>query len=139
MNTITDFWSVMQYSRIRSGTIWRLPAYLRGAMHLFHDGIKRVPGKDFARLLGVNPWQLREDFSHFGDFGSLGVGYALCGLIRRINNILSLYAGHRAALAGIGAILNLSPRYVTVPKRVKVVTIDIAMELARLPYSISAG
>jgi redox-sensing transcriptional repressor len=38
--------------------------------------------------------------------------------------------------AGIKGILNLSPRYLDVPKRVKVVTIDIAMELGILPYYI---
>jgi redox-sensing transcriptional repressor len=36
--------------------------------------------------------------------------------------------------AGIKGILNFSPRYIAVPKRVKVITIDIAMDLARLPY-----
>jgi redox-sensing transcriptional repressor len=38
--------------------------------------------------------------------------------------------------AGIKGFLNLSPRYLDVPKRVKVVTIDIAMELGILPYYI---
>jgi len=36
--------------------------------------------------------------------------------------------------AGVKAILNFSPCYITAPKRIKVVTIDIAMDLARLPY-----
>ena len=38
--------------------------------------------------------------------------------------------------AGIKAILNLAPQYIEVPKRVKVITIDIALYLARLPYYI---
>lgn len=38
--------------------------------------------------------------------------------------------------AGIKGILNLSPCYLDVPKRVKVVSIDIAMELGILPYYI---
>lgn len=38
--------------------------------------------------------------------------------------------------AGIKGILNLSPCYLNVPKRVKVITIDIAMELGILPYYI---
>jgi len=37
---------------------------------------------------------------------------------------------------GIKAILNLAPRYIEVPKRVKVITIDIALYLARLPYYV---
>lgn len=36
--------------------------------------------------------------------------------------------------AGIRGILNFSPCYIAVPKKVKVIGIDIAMDLARLPY-----
>jgi len=35
---------------------------------------------------------------------------------------------------GIKAILNFAPRYISVPPRIKVITIDIALYLARLPY-----
>lgn len=38
--------------------------------------------------------------------------------------------------AGVTGILNFSPCRVTVPKKVKVITINIAMDLARLPYYI---
>jgi redox-sensing transcriptional repressor len=41
--------------------------------------------------------------------------------------------------AGVKGILNFSPCYITVPKKVKVVTIDIAMDLARLPYYMPAS
>jgi len=40
--------------------------------------------------------------------------------------------------AGVKGILNFSPCYIAVPKRVKVITIDIAMDLARLPYYMPA-
>jgi len=36
--------------------------------------------------------------------------------------------------AGVRGILSFSPRHIVTPKRVKVITIDIAMDLARLPY-----
>jgi len=36
--------------------------------------------------------------------------------------------------AGIKGILNFSSCYIVVPRKVKVITIDIAMDLARLPY-----
>ena len=36
-------------------------------------------------------------------------------------------------------ILNLAPCRITVPKKVKVITIDIAMDLARLPYYMPAS
>jgi redox-sensing transcriptional repressor len=38
------------------------------------------------------------------------------------------------AMAGIRGILNLSPQWLYVPKRVKIVSIDLAMELGTLPY-----
>lgn len=38
--------------------------------------------------------------------------------------------------AGIRAILNLAPLYISVPPKVKVTTIDIALYLARLPYYV---
>lgn len=38
--------------------------------------------------------------------------------------------------AGVKAILNFAPQYIEVSKRVKVITIDIALYLARLPYYV---
>ena len=42
--------------------------------------------------------------------------------------------GDALVKAGVKGILNFSPCYITVPKKVKVITIDIAMDFARLPY-----
>ncbi len=41
--------------------------------------------------------------------------------------------------AGVKGILNFSPCHITVPKKVKVITLDIARVLARLPYYMSAS
>jgi redox-sensing transcriptional repressor len=41
--------------------------------------------------------------------------------------------------AGVKGILNFSPCRIKVPRKIKVITIDIAMDLARLPYYMSAG
>ena len=41
--------------------------------------------------------------------------------------------------ADIRGILNLSPCHINVPKKVKVITIDIAMDLARLSYYIPSS
>ena len=38
--------------------------------------------------------------------------------------------------AGVNGILNFAPHFLSAPKKVKVITIDIAMELGRLPYYI---
>ena len=41
--------------------------------------------------------------------------------------------------AGVKGILNFSPKRITVPKKVKVISIDIATDLARLPYYIPSS
>ena len=44
----------------------------------------------------------------------------------------------RKNLIAVKGILNFSPCHIVVPKKIKVITIDIAMDLARLPYYMSA-
>ena len=202
----------MRYHKIPDETIRRLPIYLRGLLFSSEQGQESISSRNLADLLGVNPWQIRKDFSYFGDFGTPGVGYNVEKLAKQIKKILKLDVGHKAALIGVGnlgsailaypgfkiygfdvaaafdidskkvgrkvknitiedasnlgtlkkrkinlaiiavhrdaaqetadalvkagikGILNFSPCYITVPKKVKVITIDIAMDLARLPY-----
>lgn len=207
----------MRYHKISDETIRRLPVYLRGLLFLRDQGKEKISSRDMAVLLGVNPWQIRKDFSYFGDFGTRGVGYDISNLITQINKILKLHVTNRVALVGVGnlgmavmaypgfkrygfeivaafetdpkkigkkikgikiedatnlrtlkkrqistaiiavpasvaqetvdalveagvkGVLNFSPTYITVPKKIKVITIDIAMDLARLPYYMPTG
>ncbi len=181
------------------------------------QGQQSVSSRNLAGCLGINPSQIRKDFSYFGDFGTPGVGYNIEKLVKQINKILKLRVVRRAALVGVGnlgsavlaypgfgiygfdiaaafdinpkkigrkiknitiedvsnlrtlkkrkinlaiitvprdaaqqtadalvkagvkGILNFSPHHIIVPKNVKVITIDIAMDLARLPYYMPAG
>ena len=48
-------------------------------------------------------------------------------------------AANALVKAGVKGILNFSPCYIEVPRRVKVISIDIAMDLARLPYYMRAS
>ena len=206
----------MRYHKIPDETVRRLPIYVRGLLFLSEQGQQSISSRDLADFLGVNPWQIRKDFSYFGDFGTPGVGYNIKKLTRQINKILKLNVTHRAALVGVGnlgsavlaypgfriygfeiaaafdtnpkkigrktknitiedisnlwtlkrrrinlgiiavprdaaqqtadalvkagvkGILNFSPCCIMVPKKVKVITIDIATDLARLPYYMPA-
>jgi redox-sensing transcriptional repressor len=206
----------MKYRRIPNETIRRLPVYLRALLFSSEHGKESISSQDLANFVGVNSWQIRKDFSYFGDFGTPGIGYRAEKLIREIKKILKLESGRRAALVGVGnlgsavlvypgfkmfgfdiaaafdinpktigrkiknivieniskipslkkrginlaiiavprqaaqetadalvkagviGILNFSPCYITVPKKIKVITIDIAMDLARLPYYVPA-
>ncbi|MHC4664995.1 MAG: redox-sensing transcriptional repressor Rex [Planctomycetota bacterium] len=207
----------MRYHRIPDETIRRLPIYLRGLLFSAEQGKESISSRDLADFVGVNSWQIRKDFSYFGDFGTRGVGYRIEKLTKQIKRILKLDVVRRAALVGVGnlgsavlaypgfeiygfdiaaafdtdprkigrkvknitiesasklatlrarnidlaiiavpreaaqqtadklvkagvrGILNFSPCYITVPKKVKVITLDIAMDLARLPYYMPAG
>ena len=207
----------MRYHKIPDETVRRLPIYVRGLLSLSEQGQQSVSSRDLAKFLGINPWQIRKDFSYFGGFGTRGVGYDIGKLTKQINKILKLNVVHKAALVGVGnlgsavlaypgfgiyglniaaafdtnpekvgrkiknitiedvsnlrtlkrrkinlgiiavprdaaqqtadalvkagvkGILNFSPCYIVVPKKVKVITIDIAMDLARLPYYMPAS
>jgi redox-sensing transcriptional repressor len=204
----------MRYHKIPNETVRRLPIYLRGLTLLSQQGLINISSNKLADFVNVNHWQIRKDFSYFGDFGKRGVGYNIETLIRQIKKILNLDVAHRAALVGVGnlgsavlaypgfktygfeitaafdndpvkigtkvnnvivenvsklstlakrqvelgiiavpeqaaqdaanalvkvgikGILNFAPCRINVPKKIKVITIDIATDLARLPYYI---
>jgi redox-sensing transcriptional repressor len=207
----------MRYRKIPDETVRRLPIYLRGLMLSADQGLEHLSSKSLAEYVGVPSWQIRKDFSYFGDFGTPGVGYRIERLAKEIKKILRLHVIRRTALVGVGdlgsallaypgfrtygldivaafdvdpgkigktldevkveslagietlkkrhislaivavpreaaqetvdklvaagvrGILNFAPCKVVAPKRVKVITLDIAMELARLPYYMPAG
>jgi redox-sensing transcriptional repressor len=207
----------MRYHKIPDETVRRLPIYLRGLMLSANQGCEHISSKSLADFVGVNSWQIRKDFSYFGDFGTPGVGYNIERLAKEIKKILRLDVIRKAALVGVGdlgsallaypgfraygldivaafdidrakigstasgvkienitklvtlrergislgivavpqgaaqftvdklvaagvrGVLNFAPCKVDAPRRVKVITLDIAMELARLPYYMPAG
>ena len=207
----------MRYHKVADETVQRLPIYLGGLMFLSEQKQKNVSSRHLAGFLGINPWQIRKDFSYFGGFGTPGVGYDIRNLTKQIKKIPKLDVVHKAALVGVGnlgsailaypgfgiygldiaaafdsnpkkigrkvknitiedvsnlwrlkkreislaiiavpwdkaqqtadtlvktgikGILNFSPCYITVPRKVKVITIDIAMDLARLPYYMATS
>ena len=207
----------MRYHKIPDETIRRLPIYLRHLLSLTEQGLEKTSSQKLADSLGINPWQIRKDFSYFGYLGTRGVGYKIYKLQKQIYKILKLDIINRTALVGVGnlgsavlaypgfkvygfdiiaafdadpekvgkkvagitienttrlwmldkrgvnlaiitvpqdaaqkiadalvkagvrGILNFSPQRVTVPRKVKVISIDIALDLARMPYYIPAN
>jgi redox-sensing transcriptional repressor len=207
----------MRYRKIPDETVRRMPLYLRGVRILTEQGHSSICSKSLADCLGVSDWQIRKDFSYFGDFGKPGVGYDAATLKKKISKILNLGSGHSVVLVGAGnlgsailsfngfrqygfniiaafdcdakkigkkkgsvvvedvsrivklknkgiglgivavpvsaaqevadalvaigvkGILNFAPVRISVPKKVKIVSIDIAVELARLPYYMVSG
>ena len=74
----------MKYHKIPDEAIRRLPVYLRGLLFLAESGKQSVSSRDLADFIGVYPWQIRKDFSYFGDFGIRGVGYHVNKLTKEI-------------------------------------------------------
>jgi redox-sensing transcriptional repressor len=207
----------MRYRKVSDETVRRLPLYLRWVRILSEKGQSSICSKSLADCLGISAWQIRKDFSYFGELGKPGVGYDAAKLEKQISKILKLVSHHNVVLIGAGnlgsailsftgfgqygfniiaafdcdpkvigerkgpvvvedilnisrlkkntmdlgiiavpasaaqevadklvaigvkGILNFAPVYINVPKRIKVVTIDIAVELARLPYYIASS
>jgi redox-sensing transcriptional repressor len=76
-----------------------------------------------------------EDLSEIDDLGPRGIMLAIVAVPRAAAQSTI----DRLAEAGIRGILNFAPCRVVAPPRVKIITLDIAMELARLPYYMPAG
>ena len=79
-------------------------------------------------VLGATP----HGFAHLGDLGKRGIRLALLAVPAGAAQEIA----ERLVEAGVRGILNLAPCYLKLPKRIKVVTIDIAMELGILPYYV---
>ena len=91
----------MKYSRIPDETIRRLPIYLRGLLLTDEQGQQSISSSNLADFVGVQPWQIRKDFSYFGEFGTRGVGYNVKKLAKAIKKILKLNVVQKAALVGV--------------------------------------
>lgn len=113
-----------------------------GSAVLAYPGFKMY-GFDIAAAFDIDAQKIGgkinnikiESVSKFSTLKKRGINLAIIAVPRE--------AAQRTAEglveAGVKGILNFSPCYIMVPKRVKVITIDIAMDLSRLPYYMPAG
>ena len=90
----------MRYRKIPDETVRRLPVYLRGLLLSADRGREHISSQVLADFVGVQSWQIRKDFSYFGDFGTRGVGYSIEKLAREIKRILRELTLHVGAAAG---------------------------------------
>lgn len=88
----------------------RLPMYYRHLHLLREKGVQCISSHELAKTMGINPSQLRQDLSVFGEFGQQGVGYRVDNLFLGISEILGVEREYAAVLVGAGnlgkAILN---------------------------------
>ena len=92
----------MRYRKIPDEAVRRLPIYLRRLLSSPQGSQQNITSQKLADLLGVDPWQIRKDFSYFGDFGTPGIGYNIEKLIKQIKKNLKLNVDHKVVLVGAG-------------------------------------
>ncbi|MBN2120585.1 MAG: redox-sensing transcriptional repressor Rex [Candidatus Omnitrophica bacterium] len=87
--------------RIPQDTILRLSSYLMALFNISGE-MHEISSYRLAKILGINPNQLRKDLSYFGKFGRRGVGYKVEDLIYSLKKILGLDKIWNVALCGLG-------------------------------------
>jgi redox-sensing transcriptional repressor len=113
-----------------------------GSALLAYPGF-RIYGLDIVAAFDTDPKKVGkvvhgvriEDVGRVGTLARRGMSLAIVAVPRGAAQATA----DRLVTAGIRGILNFAPCKIAVPRRVKVITLDIAMELARLPYYIPAG
>ncbi|MBN1816127.1 MAG: redox-sensing transcriptional repressor Rex [Sedimentisphaerales bacterium] len=73
-----------------------------------------------------------QSIKHLGNLEKRGIRLAILAVPAEA----AQETAERLVEGGVRGILNMAPCYITVPKRVRVQTIDIAMELGILPYYV---
>lgn len=89
---------------VPKAVINRLPMYHRFLHQLLEEGTERISSRQLSQLMRITSSQLRQDLSHFGEFGQQGYGYRVETLYRAISGILGLDNNYTAVIVGAGNI-----------------------------------
>ena len=88
--------------QIPDATVARLPVYHRCLLDLRAEGRPTVSSEQLADLAGVNAAKVRKDLSHFGSYGTRGVGYDVEQLLVEIRRELGLDHDWPCVIVGAG-------------------------------------
>ena len=92
-------------------TIYRLSIYQRCLQRLRENQVETVSSEALAKAAGVKSTQLRKDLTHFGHFGTRGLGYNVPGLSGAIAHVLGSSRLQPVILVGIGNLGSALLRY----------------------------
>lgn len=113
-----------------------------GSALLAYPGFKMY-GLDIVAAFDSNPKKVGATVNGIGIEDASGIdslaGRGIFLVIVAVPRQAAQETVDRLVGAGVKGILNFAPCRVEAPKRVKVITLDIAMELARLPYYMPAS
>src|SRR5260370_36353131 len=85
---------------IPEASLRRLPIYYRSLQQMMIAGVAQVSCADLARVLGLDPTQVRKDIEMTGIVGKPRVGYPLVGLGSCIDHFLRWERPKEAVLDG---------------------------------------
>lgn len=88
--------------KIPMPTVNRLSIYLKCFNELLDSGILNVSSEKIAKIIGLNPAQVRKDLTYFGKFGRRGFGYNVNYLKENIAQILGTHKNWNVAIIGAG-------------------------------------
>src|SRR5438874_4834643 len=83
-------------------TVYRLSLYYRNLQRLKANRVGTVSSAALAKAAGVKPTQLRKDLTHFGQFGTRGLGYDVGALSTKLTEVLGTTRLQPVILVGVG-------------------------------------
>lgn len=92
-------------------TVYRVSLYQRALQRLKANAIDTVSSAALAKAAGVKPTQLRKDLTHFGHFGTRGLGYDVDALNMRLTEVLGITHLQPVVLIGAGHLGSALLRY----------------------------
>ena len=104
----------MRYHKVPDETVRRLPIYLRGLLSCANDLQENISSEQLGDVLGIHPWQIRKDFSYFGDFGTPGIGYNIEKLIKKSKKILKFNKINKVTVKGVSTLNSLRQRKINI-------------------------
>ncbi len=88
--------------KIPAPTVNRLSIYLKCFSELMDSNVDYVSSEQVAKLIGLNPAQVRKDLAYFGKFGRRGFGYHVAQLKDNISRILGTHKNWKVGVVGTG-------------------------------------
>jgi len=79
--------------------------------------LSTISSSKLSEITGINSYQIRKDFSYFGEFGKRGIGYPVSELAKKLKKIMKSNKKWDIALAGAGNIGTAFLRYKGFSKR----------------------
>lgn len=92
-------------------TVYRLSIYQRCLQQLKRTATETVSSEALAKAAGVKPSQLRKDLTHFGNFGTRGLGYNVESLSAQLTEVLGTARLQPVILVGVGNLGSALLRY----------------------------